>query len=175
MQKAKKILTIAGVAFIAALVAVAPTFAAIDCKNYPGLKITEDTKASANSEYPILCVRGVSWKDAQGEKKVNIFGKTTADCAQGGSVAANPEKCKSQDLNIVIQTIINTIIFVIGMVSVFMIILGGVYYTTSQGDAAKVKKGKDTILYGIIGLVISILAFAIVNFVLQALSNGGNK
>jgi hypothetical protein len=56
------------------------------------------------------------------------------------------------------------------MVAVVMIILGGVSYATSQGDASKVKKGKDTILYGIIGLVVAILAFAIVNFVLQAIA-----
>ena len=66
-----------------------------------------------------------------------------------------------------IKTIINGIIFAVGMVAVVMIILGGVSYATSQGDPGKVKKGKDTIMYGIIGLVISILAFAIINFVLN--------
>ena len=38
---------------------------------------------------------------------------------------------------------------------------------TSSGDAGKVKKAKDTILYGIIGLVVCVLAFAIVNFVIS--------
>ena len=47
-----------------------------------------------------------------------------------------------------------------------MIIIGGLYYVTSQGDPGKVKRGKDTILYGIVGLVIAFLAIAIVNFVL---------
>ena len=60
---------------------------------------------------------------------------------------------------------------IIGIIAVVMVILGGVSYATSQGDPGKVKKGKDTILYGIIGLVIAILAFAIVNFVLGALAN----
>ena len=41
-------------------------------------------------------------------------------------------------------------------------------YTTSSGDSAKVKKAKDTIMYGVIGLVIALLAFAIVNFVLSS-------
>ena len=71
------------------------------------------------------------------------------------------------DLTGTIQTIINVVIFVIGFVAVAMVILGGVQYSTSSGDSAKVKKAKDTIMYGIIGLVVSILAFAIVNFVLQ--------
>ena len=72
-------------------------------------------------------------------------------------------------MNEMIRTVINAIVFIVGMIAVVMIILGGVNYATSQGDPGKVKKGKDTILYGIIGLVISILAFAIVNFVLGAL------
>jgi multisubunit Na+/H+ antiporter MnhB subunit len=59
----------------------------------------------------------------------------------------------------------------IGVVAVIMIILGAISYATSQGDPGKVKKGKDTILYGIIGLVIAILAFAIVSFVLSALQS----
>ena len=43
---------------------------------------------------------------------------------------------------------------------------------TSAGDAGKVKKAKDTILYGVIGLVIVVLAFAIVNFVIVNILGG---
>ena len=57
-----------------------------------------------------------------------------------------------------INTIINVIIGVIGFVAVVVIILGGVQYTTSAGDPGKVKKAKDTILYGVIGVVVALLA-----------------
>lgn len=62
--------------------------------------------------------------------------------------------------------IINAVIGVLGVVAVVVVIIGGVTYMTSSGDAGKVKKAKDTILYGVIGLVVVALAFAIVNFVL---------
>ena len=52
-----------------------------------------------------------------------------------------------------------------------MVVIGGVSYATSQGDPGRLKKAKDTILYGIIGLVIVLMAFAITNFVLNALAN----
>lgn len=68
-----------------------------------------------------------------------------------------------------IKTILNAVFVLIGIISVVMIILGGITYATSQGDPGKVKKGKDTILYGVIGLVVALLAFAIVQFVLDAL------
>ena len=67
-----------------------------------------------------------------------------------------------------INTIINVVLGVLGIVAVVIIILGGVQYTTSAGDPGKVKKAKDTILYGIVGLIVALLAFAIVNFVLSS-------
>lgn len=78
----------------------------------------------------------------------------------------------STDLTGQIQLILNAVYVVIGIVAVVMIILGGITYATSQGDPAKVKKGKDTILYGIIGLVIALMAFAITTFVLNAMNSG---
>ena len=73
-----------------------------------------------------------------------------------------------------VQTIINWVLAVLGLVTVIMIIIGGFTYLTSQGDPGKTKKGRDTILYGVIGLIIALLAFAIVNFVLTNVF-GGNS
>ena len=70
------------------------------------------------------------------------------------------------DLVSTITGIINAVIAILGIVCVIIMIVGGVSYMTSSGDAGKVKKAKDTILYGVIGLVICVLAFAIVNFVI---------
>ena len=68
-----------------------------------------------------------------------------------------------------VSSIIKNVIFILGLVCVIVIIIGGINYMTSSGDTGKVKKAKDTILYGVIGLVICILAFAIVNFVLDSI------
>ncbi|MBQ3310296.1 hypothetical protein IJG73_02545, partial [Candidatus Saccharibacteria bacterium] len=57
--------------------------------------------------------------------------------------------------------------------AVVVIIYGGANILLSQGDPGKIKKGKDAILYGLIGLVIALLAFAIVNFVLSGVFGGG--
>ena len=73
-----------------------------------------------------------------------------------------------------IQTIINWILAVLGLVAVIMVVLGGFTYMTSQGDPGKTKKARDTILYGIIGLIIALLAFAIVNFVLVNVFTSSN-
>ena len=87
----------------------------------------------------------------------------TSDTA-GGIDLVNGGTGKELEGNVI--NIINGIIAVLGLICVVVIILGGVQYMTSSGDSGKVKKAKDTILYGIIGLVICVLAFAIVNFVI---------
>ena len=84
------------------------------------------------------------------------------------------EEGKETNLFQTIQTIINWILAVLGLVAVIMVILGGFTYMTSQGDPQKTKRGRDTILYGIIGLIIALLAFAIVNFVLANIFTGNS-
>lgn len=66
-----------------------------------------------------------------------------------------------------LSVIINVILGVVGFIAVVMIIIGGISFVTSQGDTSKVAKARNTILYGVVGLVVAILAFAIVNFVLS--------
>lgn len=73
------------------------------------------------------------------------------------------------DLSTSIVPIINAVIGILGLVCVVVMIIGGVNYMTSAGDAGKVKKGKDTILYGLIGLVVCVLAFALVNWVIGSI------
>ena len=68
------------------------------------------------------------------------------------------------------QTAIDILFWAIGIIAVIMIIVGGIMYATSMGDPGKAKKAKDAIMYGIVGLVIALLAFAIVRFVTGVLA-----
>lgn len=74
----------------------------------------------------------------------------------------------------VFKQITNTILYIVGIVAVIMLIIGGIKYVVSGGDSKKVTDAKNTVLYAIIGLVISFLAFAIVNFVITALPSSKN-
>lgn len=69
-------------------------------------------------------------------------------------------------------TVIQTIIGISGVILVIVLIYGGVLYMTSGGNEEKVKTAKKAITYGIIGIVIIALAFAITRFVLDALMSG---
>lgn len=64
-----------------------------------------------------------------------------------------------------VQQVINVLLFLIGAISVIMIVIGGIKYTLSNGDSSQITSAKNTILYAVIGLVVALLAYAIVNFV----------
>ena len=59
----------------------------------------------------------------------------------------------------------NILIFVIGVIAVVMIIIGGIRYSTSGGDQAQITSAKNTILYAVVGLVVAFLAYGIASFV----------
>ena len=90
---------------------------------------------------------------------------------QEGAEAARCDGCPTDlfgDAG-VFKQITNTILYIVGIVAVIMLIIGGIKYVVSGGDSKKVTDAKNTVLYAIIGLVIAFLAFAIVNFVISAL------
>ena len=66
----------------------------------------------------------------------------------------------------VMANILSTVYYWAGAVAIGMIIYGGFMYVLSNGDASKVKKAKDTLLYSIVGLIVVILAFAITTIVI---------
>ncbi len=93
---------------------------------------------------------------------------TMADQNKGKTVnlVGNNTTNASTELTTSVSSIISAIIGVLGLVCVVVMIIGGINYMTSAGDTGKVKTAKNTILYGLIGLVICALAFAIVNWVI---------
>lgn len=92
---------------------------------------------------------------------------------------STPQECMEQglqstggtggdtDLASVIKLITNVLMFIIGAVAVIMVIIGGFQYVTSQGDSSKTTTAKNTILYAVIGLIVALLAYAIVQFVVD--------
>ncbi len=72
---------------------------------------------------------------------------------------------EGQQLKPQIANVINVLLFVVGAVAVIMIVLGGLRYVLSNGDSSQITAAKNTVLYSVIGLVVALLGYAIVNFV----------
>lgn len=68
----------------------------------------------------------------------------------------------------VFSKISSVLLFIVGAIAVIMIVIGGLRYVVSGGDASQVQAAKNTILYALVGVIIAILAYAAVNFVVNS-------
>ena len=87
------------------------------------------------------------------------------DEAQNGAKLVDGGSGSNQNLPDIITTIINVMLFIAAALAVIMIIYGGIRYITAHGDEKQVKVAKDTIVYSVAGLIIAILAYALVTFI----------
>ncbi len=111
--------------------------------------VTPHVGAAAASDNGLGLKKGVT--SAKGSDQVScLFGSEKEGCTDGTGI---------------FQTIVNVILFIVGAVAVIMIVIGGVRYTVSNGDSNAVTGAKNTIMYAIVGLVVAIIAYALVNFV----------
>ncbi len=69
----------------------------------------------------------------------------------------------------IIKTVVNVLLFAIGIASVIVIVISGFRFVTSNGDSNTVTSAKNSILYAVIGIVVAFSAYAIVNFILGQL------
>jgi hypothetical protein len=94
-----------------------------------------------------------------------------AACGQGG---ADSTVCKSKGQttnpltgpNGVLTRVADILTIVGGVIVVIMMIIGGIKYITSSGDSSQASSAKNTIIYGLIGLVAITLARLVVGFVI---------
>lgn len=122
---------------VGAVTTATPAYASVNCGD------------AANATKPACATKkGI---DATGTKKTNCGDSGDAACGIGDAV----------------ETVTNVLLFIIGAISVIMIILGGIRYVLSNGEAQQIAAAKNTILYAVIGLVVALLAYAIVGFVIN--------
>lgn len=107
-----------------------------------------------------------------------FFSGVPAFAAPVNVIDGNGDACKGNTnicgnggtkLFTIIKSVINVLLYAAGIIAVIMIIIGGINYTLSAGDNAKVASAKNTVLYAVVGLIVASLAYAVVNFVVANL------
>ncbi len=103
----------------------------------------------------------------------------------GGDVSAqlisdldNPENIAlatggEGSFRVILRTIINFVLYFLGLIATIMVIYGGFLYITSQGEDTE--KAKKVLLYAAIGIVIILISFALVNTLLGAAAKNGSE
>lgn len=90
-------------------------------------------------------------------------------------VSGNTAVCSgdAKDAKDVAKNVISVLLWIVGIASIIVIIYSGIAFITSAGNPSQITRAKTMLLYAVIGLVVSILSYAIVNFIVG--SAGGSK
>ena len=79
--------------------------------------------------------------------------------------------CQSTSINGFIATVIQWLLAIAFGIAVLFLIIGGFWYITSAGNEEQAEKGKGTVINAIIGIVIIVLAYVIVNVISGLVQN----
>lgn len=109
---------------------------------------------------PIVMISNVLDNQAHAEGAADLIQKGADSTGQKDSRSAG-------DLA---KDFVNIMLFAVGILAVIMLIWGGIRYVLSGGDSGAVSSAKKTILYAVVGLIVAILAYAIVNFVITTIA-----
>ena len=108
---------------------------------------------------------------------VSLFGATQVLAIGNISDGASSAKSDQQPVDLfgnsgVFSQISKVLLYIVGAVAVIMIVIGGLRYVISGGDATQVQAAKNTILYALVGIIVAILAYAAVTFVINSFTTG---
>ncbi len=116
---------------------------------------------------PIVNAEGDPDQPIQGGSSGNSVQTTGNDLSAIDVQTIKPRGVKDDlDLPSFIDQMVNLLLYIVGTLAVIMIIFGGFKYVTSGGESSKVGEAKNTILYSVVGLIVALLAFAIIKFVI---------
>jgi hypothetical protein len=110
----------------------------------------------------------VSTAMAAGEVDLNPCAKSGVSGATGGSGDIQTQLCKLQGSSTgdVLRNIIIGVLVISAVIALFFLIYGGIKWILSGGDKAKVGEARGTIVAALVGLIITFLAYFILNIVL---------
>ena len=81
-------------------------------------------------------------------------------------------RCSETDLPGIFNTIVNWALGIAFFIAVIFLIYGGFLYITSAGNEESATKGKNAVVYALIGIIIIVLSYVIVRVVYQFVVTG---
>lgn len=113
------------------------------------------------------------WYDGLCDSKGRIISPNDVNVGGGDKAAATGNKLGAW-VTIIALNVVAMLLYAVGYVSLGFIIFGGFKYMTSGDNSSGTVAARKTILNAVIGLILSIMAVAIVNFVAGAVGGGGS-
>jgi len=99
-----------------------------------------------------------------------VFAKVPTDPVKPLKTFPNPLGSGDITIQVLIGKIINATLGIVGSLALLMFIYGGFTWMMASGNQQAVQKGKDILTWATVGLVVIFASYALVNFVLVAMT-----
>ncbi len=97
-----------------------------------------------------------------------------AEVKDPGVVKLDNPLALSTDIKVIIGTLIKGVLGVMGGLVLLMVVWGGITWITAAGSPEKVKSGSQTILWALLGAVITTASYIILNGIMDAFFSGAD-
>lgn len=139
------------------------------CPDEPiGAPLYSSLSACQNSPCPSPCQLVDTTQGGNGSTS-STSGKFSAGGSSGGSTMLDNPLGQS-DPRVIIGNIIRVVLGIVGSLALIIFIYGGLMWMTSSGNTERIKKGRDTLVWATIGLMVIFGSYTVVNFVIQSLA-----
>jgi multisubunit Na+/H+ antiporter MnhB subunit len=88
-------------------------------------------------------------------------------CTDPGCGVLNDKSLQQDSAGFKVKNIVNTALYILGGLAVIMIVISGMRIVMANGDPGSIKRGRDGVMWAVVGVVVAILAYSIVNFVVN--------
>lgn len=75
----------------------------------------------------------------------------------------------------IISRTMNWLLAILGFIGIIGFVIAGILYLTAAGDEDQIGKAKNAMMYSIIGVIVALIGFVIINAVENWLSSGTNQ
>lgn len=100
---------------------------------------------------------------------ISLLADATGAVSIGAGAACSTACNTNSTVGSIFANVASVLVFLVGAISIIMIIIGALRYVLSNGDSKAAGDAKNTILYAVVGLVVSVAAYAIEKFVVGAI------
>jgi PKD repeat protein len=107
-----------------------------------------------------------------GSEEVTTFTQFQGGLQPPSAEGYDPTLTQQTDLRDFIVNAVNFVLGFLGLLAVLMVIYGGFLYVTAAGQEEQTTKGKKSVMYAMIGIVIILISFALVNTVIKGVGKG---
>ena len=98
-----------------------------------------------------------------------VFGQWTA-----GQNNAQSDEIQETSIYEIIRTTMNYLLAILGFIAIIAFVIAGILYLTAFGDEKRIGTAKNAMFYSIVGIIVALIGYVIVNAVDSWLRAGAN-